>query len=142
MTDTRPEPSANTDTITVTDDGAETGTNADTDDGATTTDTAAWWWTLVALNLAVFAALFVRNETALAIPPSLEWVQFLLGTVALTAPAVVAIAVHFDRKFVAAVSDWNPRSEYILLGVAMWVGIGVPLAVLYLYRRRQYVGVP
>ncbi|NEU56018.1 hypothetical protein FXF75_04360 [Halorussus sp. MSC15.2] len=96
----------------------------------------------MALNLAVFAGLFLGNQTALTVPPSLEWVQFPLSIVALTAPAVVAIAVHFDRKFVAAVSDWEPRSEYVLLGVAMWVGIGVPLAALYLYRRRQYVGVP
>jgi hypothetical protein len=107
-----------------------------------TSDTAGWWWTLVAVNLAVFVAVFVGNEIALSLPAWLEPAKFFVGVIAVTAPAVVAVAVHFDRRYVSTVSDWEPRSEYILLGLAMWVGIGVPLAVLYLYRRHERVGVP
>ena len=103
---------------------------------------ADWWWVVVAVNLVAFVAVFVLNETRLTVLPSLGWIRFVGAVVVLTAPAVVAIAVHFDRKYVAAVSDWKPRSEYVLLGLLMWFGVGVPLALLYLSRRRDRVGVP
>lgn len=105
-------------------------------------DIAEWWWTPIALNLAIFAATFLVTETSLDLPAWFAPVKFLVGPVVLTAPAVVAIAVHFDRRYVAAVSDWEPRSAYVLLGLAMWADIGILLAVLYLYRRHEYVGTP
>lgn len=105
-------------------------------------DTADWWWTVVAANSVAFVVLFFLNESDLGVPVWSEGIVFILSIVVLTAPAVVAISVHFDRKYVVAVSDWEPRSEYILLGLTMWLGFGVPIAVLYLYRRHKYVGVP
>ena len=107
-----------------------------------TPDTADWWWVAVAANLVAFVVLFVLNEIRSAVPPTLGRLRLVVGIVVLTAPAVVAIAVHFDRRYVAAVSDWEPRSEYILLGLLMWFGVGVPLALLYLARRRSRVGTP
>ena len=111
-------------------------------DPAPTPTTADWWWTVVAANLAAFVAVFVLNEGLLAVPPVLAEVRIPAGLVVLTAPATVALAVHLDRTYLATVSDWEPRSEYVLLGLAMWAGVGVPLAALYLARRRKYVGTP
>ncbi len=69
-------------------------------------------------------------------------IRFVFGVAVLTAPAIVAIGIHFDRRYVASVSEWEPRSEYLLLGITMWFGIGIPFGLLYLYRRHKYVGVP
>ncbi len=106
----------------------------------TSTERRSHWWVLLLPSLV----------TALvwAVPPALSFSSlppvagFIGMVVMLTAPAVVAVGIHFDRKYVASMSDWEPRSEYILLGVAMLFGIGIPFALLYLYRRHQYVGVP
>lgn len=107
---------------------------------AETTENGSWWWTLLLPSLV----------TALvwAVPPALSFSSlppvagFIGMAVMLTAPAFVAVGIHFDRKYVASVSDWEPRSEYVLLGVAMLTGIGILFALLYLYRRHRYVGVP
>ena len=107
---------------------------------STTTEKGSRWWTLLLPSMI----------TALvwALPPALSFsslppvVGFIGMVVMLTSPAVVAVGIHFDRKYVASVSEWEPCSEYILLGVAMLAGIGIPFALLYLYRRHRYVGVP
>ncbi|SIR25655.1 hypothetical protein SAMN05421858_2012 [Haladaptatus litoreus] len=112
----------------------------------TTTQKGSHWWLLVLPGLvatlitAVTSAVFGVSPTLTSTVPAP--IKFVFGAAVLTAPALVAIGIHFDRKYVASVSAWKPRSEYILLGIAMWFGIGIPLALLYLFRRHKYVGVP
>ncbi|GAA0228622.1 hypothetical protein [Haladaptatus pallidirubidus] len=113
---------------------------------ATATEKESGWWLLILPGLvtttavAVTSFVFGTSSSALASLPAP--ITFIFGISVLTAPALVAIGVHFDRKYVASVSAWEPRSEYILLGIAMWFGIGIPLGLLYLFRRHKYVGVP
>ncbi|KZN23508.1 hypothetical protein A4G99_11375 [Haladaptatus sp. R4] len=118
---------------------------------SSTSDHESHWWILllpglisafiatVALGVAGFV---LHSEPPLSVSTLPAPITFVLGLALLTAPAAVAIGIHFDRKYVASVSEWKPRSEYVLLGVAMWFGIGIPFALLYLYRRHQYLGIP
>jgi hypothetical protein len=69
-------------------------------------------------------------------------VSALVTLLVLGAPAIVATAVHFDRHYVASVSDWEPDAGYVLLGITLWLGVGVLLGYWYLYKRRQHVGTP
>ncbi len=104
------------------------------------------WWLLIipglATTLATAVSSVVFGVPAINISSLSEPLALVVGLTVLTTPAVVAIGIHFDRKYVASVSEWEPRSEYVLLGIAMWFGFGIPLALLYLYRRHEYVGVP
>ncbi|GKZ12764.1 hypothetical protein [Haladaptatus sp. T7] len=115
------------------------------------TNTESHWWILLlpSLLLSVSATLGLSvSAIAFRLEPSstLSYLPPLVGLVLalayFTAPAAVAVGIHFDRRYIASVSEWEPRSEYTLLGLAMWFGIGIPLGLLYLYRRHKYVGVP
>ncbi len=72
---------------------------------ATTTEKGSRWWTLLLPSMI----------TALvwAVPPALSFsslppvVGFIGMVVMLTSPAVVAVGIHFDRKYVASVSEWE-----------------------------------
>lgn len=121
-----------------------------------TTERDSRWWLLLLPTLVLYLGLFVTNvanpdptvslgDLLTSVVPS--WLALPLGLaffVAFAAPATVAIAVHFDRKFVAAVSDWEPRSEYVLVGFLSWVhaGVGSVALLWYLYQRHEYVGTP
>lgn len=48
-------------------------------------------------------------------------------------------AVYFDRKYVAAVSEWTPSRLYYL---AFVTGLGDLLAIVYLFQRHRYLGTP
>lgn len=118
---------------------------------STVDSTESHWWILLlpSLLLSISATLGLSvSAIAFRLEPSstLSYLPPLVGLVLalayFTAPAVVAVGIHFDRRFIASVSEWEPRSEYVLLGIAMWFGIGIPFSLLYLYRRHKYVGVP
>ncbi|WP_266078134.1 hypothetical protein [Haladaptatus caseinilyticus] len=112
----------------------------------TATEKGSRWWLLIlpglvtTIGTAVTSAVFDTSVAALSVLPAP--IRFVFGVAVLTAPAIVAIGIHFDRQYVASVSSWEPRSEYVLLGIAMWFGVGIPFGLLYLYRRHEYVGVP
>ncbi|WP_049969933.1 hypothetical protein [Haladaptatus cibarius] len=114
-------------------------------------DRESGWWLLILPGLVMtiaaamyqfFSSMAFSSAVVESLPSLPAPVTFIVMVSILTAPALVAIGIHFDRKYVASVSAWEPRSEYILLGIAMWFGIGIPLALLYLFRRHKYVGVP
>ena len=62
----------------------------------------------------------------------------LWGAIATTL-LVSSVAVYYDRQYVASVSEWTPTRLYYLtcLGYA-----GMLIALLYVWRRHQVLGVP
>lgn len=67
-------------------------------------------------------------------PVAASYIVFVIP-LHLLAPA----AVYFDRKYVAAVSEWTPSRLYYLTFVT---GLGDVLAVVYLLQRHRYLGTP
>lgn len=50
------------------------------------------------------------------------------------------VALYFDRKYVAVVSEWNPSKWYYLMAIPTL--ITDILAVVYLYNRHKRIGPP
>lgn len=54
---------------------------------------------------------------------------------------VAVLALHFDRKYIAHVSEWNPSALYFTMFI-LPLGFGQLVMIAYLYNRHKYVGVP
>lgn len=107
-------------------------------EGVPTSD--KWWW-LIAAQPVGFLLLFALS-VAYALLPVPFMSPFpapyvLIGLIWLL-KFVGPVAVYFDRKYVAAVSDWSPSLAYylVILPVA-----GLLLAAIYVYQRHEHVGV-
>lgn len=98
------------------------------------------WWILVAVQPVWFLLLLVVGlvSTAMqtAIFSDIAYPMVLVGIVLLL---LCPVGVHFDRKYVAAVSDWRPSLAYYLTFASV---VGALLAAIYVYERHEYVGVP
>ena len=100
-----------------------------------------WWW-IIASQPVGYLLLFAMSVayTLLPIPFMSPFpVPYVLIGLLWLLSFVAPVAVYFDRKYVAAVSDWSPSLAYYLV---ILPAFGVLLAAIYAYERHQYVGVP
>lgn len=63
----------------------------------------------------------------------------VLWAVVGTTLVVSSVAVHFDRQYVASVSDWTPTRLYYFTFLGY---VGMLLAIHYVWRRHRLLGVP
>ena len=98
------------------------------------------WWVLVAVSPIWFLLLLVigliSTAAQTAIFSDIAYPMVLVGIVLLV---LCPIGVHFDRKYVAEVSDWRPSLAYYLTFASV---VGALLAAIYVYERHEHVGVP
>lgn len=96
------------------------------------------WWLPIAL---LVIAVAIQTLSVAVLPPDvfsqLPLVPLVLagGVLQVGSPAWV----YLDRRYVTAVSDWEPSGWYYFMVLPP---LPVLLAPLYLYRRHQYLGVP
>lgn len=100
-----------------------------------------WWW-IIASQPVGYLLLFVMSVAYALLPvPFMSPfpVPYVLIGLLWLLKFVAPVAVYFDRKYVAAVSDWSPSLAYylVILPVA-----GVLLAAIYVYERHEHAGVP
>lgn len=122
------------------------------DDPSVETDTeqsgSSKWWIpifLLALTLPVAFALFIVVEL---LTPYLvmesgsphQYIFYALIALGWLLTFISPLAVHFDRKYVASVSEWTPSKLYYLMIIPSLVN--VILAIAYSYNRHKHVGVP
>ena len=104
------------------------------------------WWLIILLDIVIIGGvyIFALLNSFLGFPLALgKFSLFTAGMVASFPFAIfVAVAVHFDRKYVTSVSEWNPKGMYYLIGLFAAVGVGIVLGIAYLYNRHRFVGVP
>lgn len=94
------------------------------------------WWYGVALCLGLWIVLLV-------------WISTELGPIASAVAGVLLIfawmglpfAAYYDMKYVRHNSEWQPNAGLWVVGLLVWV-LNIVLAAIYLYRRREVLGVP
>lgn len=100
------------------------------------------WWIVVAFSLfysVAYALLyFVAATTFDSNTASAITLAGMIGGIFLFIGGVYGLIK--DREYVEAVSGWSPSPAYFLMFAVPIIGHF--LAVLYLYRRHQYVGTP
>jgi len=90
------------------------------------------------IPILVFASLVIGIVGGiLGLPLNILWNLLVLALVGLL--LFSPIAVHFDRKYVADVSEWTPSVWNYLTFLAL---PGMVIAGLYLLKRRKHVGAP
>lgn len=129
-------------------------TGSPSDDGDTRS-TRANWWLVIAVRAASFLAwvlplavlnVYQSSPLNLVYIPSLNaifgaWSLVLFGGIVYLIPLLSGVAFYFDRKYVAAASDWTPSLLYYLMALPSLVTTDV-LSLIYLYQRHRYVGTP
>jgi len=96
------------------------------------------WW----LPIAGIVVLVVVQATATALLPPDPVTTLPLLPVAVAGLVLTIcspVCVYLDRRYVIAVSDWQPSGWYYWM---ILPPLAVVLAPLYLVRRHQFVGVP
>ena len=100
--------------------------------------TARWW-----LPIGGLVVLFLLQGVVVSVLPpdplSQAPVMGPLVAVGLVLQVLSPLCVHRDRRYVMAVSAWEPSAWYYWM---ILPPLSVVLAPLYLYRRHQHVGVP
>lgn len=96
------------------------------------------WWVPVAIlatiiPLGMFISVLYPPDATLGI--ILIPITLLGGVLLLFSP----IAVYFDRKYIAKVSDWEPSDWYYWMFVPP---LSLVLPYVYLYNRHKYVDTP
>lgn len=104
------------------------------------------WWKLIVL-LAVPSLVLTFLSLASQVTGDWIWSRFgdafwLVGLrwIDVVLSLMVPVAVYFDRRFLAFVSEWQPSRLYYLMVVP--VSVSTILAIVYIYKRHKYVGVP
>lgn len=108
-----------------------------------------WWWVIagrvisLSVLIVTFGIIVLLNYTHrqnVLFDVASGLAQFLLPLTTILI-FMSTIAVHFDRRYVTANSDWNPSKLYYLVGFPDGV-LSTLLAVIYLYKRHHHIGLP
>jgi len=98
------------------------------------------YWSLIAEAALIVPMLFPLGIVLAFLGPGIRRLGlFLVSLWAILIFPVAGVAFHFDRKYVRAVSDWDPSVNYY------WMAVPVPgmaVTAYYIYQRHERVGEP
>jgi uncharacterized membrane protein HdeD (DUF308 family) len=97
------------------------------------------WWLPIG---GIVAIMLVQGVASALLPPDPATLAPVMVPTAVVGLALLLgspLWVHRDRRYVTAVSDWEPSGWYYWM---ILPPLTVVLAPLYLLRRHQHVGVP
>jgi len=96
------------------------------------------WW----IPIAVLVVIFPMNVViVLVTPPDALFVIFTapIALLALVLTILSPLFIYFDRQYVKSVSEWEPSGRYYWMAFPLVTHI---VAIIYVYRRHKYVGIP
>lgn len=96
------------------------------------------WWIPIATLVVVFPMMVV---VGLITPPDALYALFTapLALLTLVLTVLSPLFIYFDRQYVESVSEWEPSGWYYWMAFPLVTHI---VAIIYVYRRHKYVGIP
>lgn len=123
--------------------GGSAGRAAEDPTVAADPNPAGRWWFPVLLAAVAFPVNVLGGFTiglvGSAVRGDTGFATNALWAVVVTTLLVSSVAVHYDRQYVASVSEWTPTRLYYFTFLGY---VGMMLAIVYVWRRHRILGVP
>jgi hypothetical protein len=99
------------------------------------TDVSADWWKGVVLSVVLWVLALSLTGATGGVPSSVG------GFLVFVAWAGLPLSAYFDMQYVRANGEWDPETAVWVVLLSVWF-VNIPAGVIYLYRRRDVLGVP
>ena len=96
------------------------------------------WWIPIGALVVIFPMMVV---IVLVTPPDALFVIFSapLALLAFVLTVLSPLFIYFDKQYVKSISEWEPSGRYYWIAFPLVTHI---VAIIYVYRRHKYVGIP
>lgn len=99
------------------------------------TDVSAEWWKGVVVSVVLWVLALSLTGSTGSVPSSVG------GFLVFVAWAGLPLSAYFDMQYVRANGEWDPETAVWVVLLSVWF-VNIPAGVVYLYRRRDVLGVP